>query len=310
MNNTLLRGALIGTGSIAPYHLTAWQRVPGVQIVALCNRTVEKARALAERFGIDAAHVYRELDDLLTHETDLQFVDIATAPDLHRAQTEAAVRQGLPVLCQKPLAPSLEDAQAMLAASQAAGVLLSVNENWRWRGWYRQVQQHLRQGALGRLRYVRITDHHNLTLDRADRGTPPLVEKQAYTRAMPRLIVFEWGIHIVDTLRMLLGEPRWIHAHLAQVSPYFAGEDRALMTLGFDDVVACLDLSWASHVPDALPSLLEEALFEGDGGSLALIPNRGEGDCLRLVQPRISSSSDILPDIPPRTCFKRYPPVT
>ena len=57
------------------------------------------------------------------------------------------------------------------------------------------------------------------------------------------------------------------------------------MTLGFDDVVACLDLSWASHVPDALPSLVEEALFEGDGGSLALIPNRGEGDCLRLVQP-------------------------
>src|SRR4029078_12137886 len=51
------------------------------------------------------------------------------------------------------------------------------------------------------------------------------------------------------------------------------------------EVMACLDFSWASHVPDSPPSLLEEAVFEGDGGSLALIPTRGDGDCLRLVQP-------------------------
>jgi predicted dehydrogenase len=285
MSETLLRGALVGTGSIAPYHLTAWQRIPGVQIVALCNRTVEKARTLAERFAVDVAHVYADLDDMLARESNLQFVDIATAPDLHRSQTEAAARRGLHVLCQKPMAPSLEDAQAMLGACQASSVLLSVNENWRWRRWYRQVQQHLSQGALGRLRYVRITSHHNVTLDRADRLEPPLLERQAYTRAMPRLIVFEWGIHIIDTLRMLLGDPHWIHAHMARVSPHCAGEDRALMTLGFGEVVACLDLSWASHTPDALPSLLEEALFEGDSGSLALIPNRGDGDCLRLTRP-------------------------
>jgi predicted dehydrogenase len=285
LSEPVLRGALIGTGSIAPHHLVAWQRVPDVQIVALCNRTIEKARALGQRFGIDADHIYQDPDDLLAHESNLQFVDIATAPDLHRSQTEAAARRGLHVLCQKPLAPSLEDAQSMLATCQAAGVLLSVNENWRWRAWYRQVQQHLRQGTLGRLRYVRITDHHNVTLDRADRGEPPLLVRQAYTRSMPRLLVFEWGIHIIDTLRMLLGEPQWIHAHMAHVSPYCAGEDRALMMLGFGELVACLDFSWASHVPDSLPSLLEEAVFEGDSGSLALVPNRGEGDCLRLVQP-------------------------
>jgi predicted dehydrogenase len=191
----------------------------------------------------------------------------------------------LHVLCQKPLAPSLEEAQAMRAACQAAGVLLSVNENWRWRGWYRAVQQHLRQGTLGRLRYVRISSHHNGTLARVDGSLPSLFVRQAYTRAMPRLLVFEWGIHLIDTLRMLLGDPQWIQAHMAHVSPLCAGEDRALMMLGFGEVVACLDLSWASHVPDGPPSMLEEAVFEGDGGSLALIPNQGDGDCLRLVRP-------------------------
>jgi predicted dehydrogenase len=285
LGTELLRGALIGTGSIAPYHLTAWQRAPGVQIVALCNRTIDKARALGEQFRIHTDHIYQDLDDLLAHEHSLNFVDIATAPDLHRPQTERAARHGLHVLCQKPLAPSLEEAQAMLAACQAAGVLLSVNENWRWRGWYRQVQQHLRLGALGRLRYVRIGSHHNMTLERVDGSLPGLFARQSYTRDMPHLLVFEWGIHLIDTLRMLLGDPQWIQAHMAHVSPLCAGEDRALMMLGFGEVVACLDLSWASHVPEGPPSLLEEALFEGDGGSLALIPNRGDGDCLRLVRP-------------------------
>jgi D-apiose dehydrogenase len=170
----------------------------------------------------------------------------------------------------------------MLAACQAAGVLLSVNENWRWRSWYRQVQQHLQQGTLGRLRYARITQHQNMILERVDSNLPPLFARQSYTRDMPHLLIFEWGIHLIDTLRILLGEPGWIHAHVAHVSPLGAGEDRAFMTLGFGDVIAILDLSWASHAPEDPPSLIEDALFEGDGGSLALVPNRGDGDCLRL----------------------------
>src|SRR5205085_2616367 len=54
---------------------------------------------------------------------------------------------------------------------------------------------------------------------------------------------------------------------------------------GFGDAVASVDISWASHAPQDLPSLLEDGLFEGDGGSLALLPNQGSGDLLRLVRP-------------------------
>ena len=57
------------------------------------------------------------------------------------------------------------------------------------------------------------------------------------------------------------------------------------MTFGFGEVAASVDISWASHAPQDLPSLLEEGLIEGDGGSLALMPNQGSGDQLRLVQP-------------------------
>jgi len=280
-----LRGALVGTGSIAQYHMTAWSRIPGVEIAAMCNRTIEKARELADRFGLDREHVYRDIHELLAGESELDFVDIALAPDLHRAATEAAAARGLHVFCQKPLAPSLEDAEAMLAACDKAGVLLSVNENWRWRAWYRQVKQILEQGSLGRLRYARIAQHRNVTLGPPDGSMPGLLAGQAYTGAMPQLIVYEWGIHLLDTLRMLLGEPQWVHAHMSKVSKHFAGEDRALMTLGFGQMAASVDISWASHAPQELPTTLEELLIEGDEGSLALIPNRGQGDLLSLSYP-------------------------
>jgi predicted dehydrogenase len=280
-----LRGALIGTGNIAPFHLTAWARTPGVEIVALCNRTLAKAHALAGQFGISAGHVYGQIEQLLEQEKGLDFVDIALAPDQHRPATEAAAARGVNVLCQKPLAPSLQDAEAMLAACERAGVLLSVNENWRWRAWYRQVKQILDQGRLGRLRYARIGHHRNVTLGSPDGSLPPLLTDQAYTGSMPHLILYEWGIHLLDTLRFLLGEARWVHAQMSRASRHFAGEDRALLTIGFDEVVASVDISWASHVAAELPSLLEDVVIEGDAASLALVPNQGQGDLLRLVAP-------------------------
>lgn len=285
MEHKSLRGALIGTGNIAPFHLTAWARTPGVAIVALGNRTIEKAQALASQFGVSADRVYGDIEHLLERETELDFVDIALAPDRHRAATEAAAARGVHVFCQKPLAPSLADAEAMAAACERAGVLLSVNENWRWRAWYRQVKAILDEGRLGRLRYVRIGHHRNVTLGPPDGSLPGLLTGQAYTGSLPHLILYEWGIHLLDTLRYLLGEAQWVHAHMSRVSPHFKGEDRALMAVGFGDVVASIDISWASHAPDKPPSLLEDVLIEGDLGSLALVPNQGTGDLLRVVEP-------------------------
>jgi predicted dehydrogenase len=101
---------------------------------------------------------------------------------------------------------------------------------------------------------------------------------------MPRLIVFEWAIHLIDTLRMLLGEPSWVHATMAHVSPHVAGEDRALMTFGFGEIIASIDVSWATIGADELPTMLEEVVVEGDHGTIALVPNRGDGDLIRIVR--------------------------
>lgn len=141
-----LQGAPIGCGHVSLYHLRAWARIPEAEIVALANRTVAKAEDRAREFGIHPAYVYSDYRVLLDQE-DLDFVDIATAPHVHREQVEAAASHGLHVLCQKPFAPTLEDARAMIAVCDRAGVLFSINENWRWRRWYRDVKQLVDAGS-------------------------------------------------------------------------------------------------------------------------------------------------------------------
>jgi len=268
-----LRGAMLGCGHISHFHLRAWAQIEGVEIVALANRTVGKAETRAREFGIPLSHVYSDYRDLLEGE-ELDFVDIATAPHIHRRQVEAAAAHGLHVLCQKPFAPTLEDARAMIAACEGAGVLLSINENWRWRSWYREIKRLLDGGAIGRPRYARIARHNNGALPRPDGELPPLFINQAYTMDMDRLIVYEWGIHLIDVLRFLFGDVTSVYARMDKVSPLCKGEDRAHLTLEVGGVTGLIDISWATVDREERFSQLERVTLEGDAGTIHLLPDQ------------------------------------
>lgn len=270
-----LHGAMLGCGHVALFHLRAWAQIEEAEIVALTNRTVGKAKARAREFGISLEHVYGDYRELLDKE-DLDFVDIATAPHIHRQQVEAAAAYGLHILCQKPFAPTLGDARAMLAACDRAGVLFSINENWRWRSWYREVKRLLDEGAVGQPRYARIARHSNVTLPRPDGSLPPLFVNQAYTAEMNRLILYEWGIHLIDVLRFLFGEVTSVYARMDKVSPLCKGEDRALLTLEMGDVTGLIDISWATVRGEARFSQLEQVTIEGDEGTIELLPDQGD----------------------------------
>ena len=108
-----LRFAIFGCGFWSRYQLAAWRELPGVECVALYNRTRAKAEALAKEFGVPA--VYDDAAALLEAE-QLDFVDIITDPGTHREFVELAAAYRLPVICQKPMAPTLEDARAIADA--------------------------------------------------------------------------------------------------------------------------------------------------------------------------------------------------
>src|SRR3954453_15103590 len=108
-----LRFAIFGTGFWARFQLAAWRELAGVECVALYNRTRSKAEALAREWGIPA--VYDDPEELLKRER-LAFIDIIPDVDPHPRFVQLAAQYKIPVICQKPMAPTLAQAEAMVAA--------------------------------------------------------------------------------------------------------------------------------------------------------------------------------------------------
>ncbi|HEX5223327.1 MAG TPA: Gfo/Idh/MocA family oxidoreductase, partial [Verrucomicrobiae bacterium] len=133
-----LRFAILGTGFWSRYQLAGWRELPGVQCCAVYNRTRTKAESLAKDFGITS--VYDDPERLLS-EVRPDFIDVITDVDTHRQFVELAARHQIPVVCQKPMAASLTDAESMVNTCRRAGVPLLVNENWRWQTPLRELKR-------------------------------------------------------------------------------------------------------------------------------------------------------------------------
>lgn len=264
---------LVGTGFWSEKHLKAWKRIPQVEIAALCNRSREKLAAKGAEFGIPEERQFGSLEEMLA-SGGIDIVDIVTGPETHRSFVEKAAAAGKHVLCQKPFAPSLEDAQAMVQAAEQAGIRLMVTENWRWLQPFQMIKQVIDSGALGKLRVARYihTDYYT------PRMAPGVDIPQPFFREMPQLLFYEMGAHWFDTWRFLFGTPARLYAETATVSPYIKGEDSGIVTLGYDNgFYGFMDMSWATRqkldfpLGDRVgPVHLEQLVIDGEEGTLKL----------------------------------------
>ena len=255
------RGALIGCGYISQQQLRAWQAVDGADIVAVCDLNEVKARALAAEFGISA--VYQDYKKMLD-EVKVDFVDIATRPSTHLELVTEAAERGLQVLCQKPIADDLETAQQMVEACRKAGVTLMINENCRHQAWFRKLKNLLDDGALGTPYYARFETRSRATLPRVK------FKNQPYFRTMPRLLIFEMGVHFLDTARYLFGEGESVYAITKQLSPDIAGEDFALVNVDFPGVSCTVDMNWAGVLVPQRTVSWGPVRVEGTGATAVL----------------------------------------
>ncbi len=236
MLKKIWRGGMIGAGAWSEIQLTAWTEVENTEIVALCDRHPERREPIVRRFNI--AQGFDDFEAMLD-EVELDFVDICTRPYSHAPLTKLAVERGLPVLCQKPFCESLEEAQELVEFCDKAGVRLMVNENFRWQAWYRQIKQVLESGTLGKPFLVRHHRRTRMTL-------PHFEDRQAYFAEMTRLVLYEMGVHYLDTFRFLFGEPSSVFTRLHRISPYIEGEDVQMISLGYQDMTCVISESWAS----------------------------------------------------------------
>ena len=271
---------MIGAGDVTVFHMQAWKKIPQAQIVAIADPNKDNAQQRAAESGIEPDHIYPSLNDLLAVEGDLDFVDIAAPPGAHLDLIRTAADHGIHILCQKPFAPSLSQARQMIQICEQAGVLLSVNENWRWRSWYRKLRQMIREGAIGQAVYARLFAHNSYWLPgRTDPGHRFL--------SWPRVILYDMGVHYADIFRFLFGEADSVYARLARLNTNLKGDDRAVVIINFGNLTAIVDLSWSSYAPwghhNRTGPCVEDLRIEGDQGTLALVTDPQNGDRIRLT---------------------------
>lgn len=149
-----LRIGVIGAGTIAQSaHLPAIRRLADeLELVAIADVRAEVAADAARRFGAEAWYVdYREL----IARPDIDLVDLCTPEFLHCEQAVAAAEAGKHVLCEKPMASTLQEADAMIAAARRNGVKLMIGHSRRFTRRYQEVARLIREGAVGVVRLVR-----------------------------------------------------------------------------------------------------------------------------------------------------------
>jgi len=191
-----VRVALIGSGWIQDFHARGVLAYPGAELMAVANHRAESASALAERHGIP--EVTTDWRSLVTRE-DLDAVVVATPNALHAEQSVAFLDAGTHVLVEKPMAVSVAECEAMIAASRAGGASLMVAHCWRFREEVVVMRNRVAAGELGEIVKTRGYGVHvawgpeGWFVDPALAGGGALVDM---------------GVHAIDTARFVLGDPQ------------------------------------------------------------------------------------------------------
>ncbi len=278
-----LRFAILGAGFWSRFQLAGWHELEGAACVAIYNRTRSKAEALAHEFGVPA--VYDNPEAMLDRET-LDFVDIITDVDTHSRFVQLAAQHGLPVICQKPMAPDLATAQQMVAACQRADVPYFIHENWRWQSPIRAFKRALDSGRIGTPFRARI--HYCSSF--------PVFANQPFLRDLDQFIVADMGSHLFDTARFLFGEATRLycqarHVHRDLKGEPVRGEDVATAMLTMQNgLTLTVEISYASRTE--IERFPETYIYvEATDGSLELGPDfhlretTAEGTHIRRVPP-------------------------
>jgi len=151
---------LVGTGFLAEVYARCYKRIPDAEVVAVFSKTEAHAKAFAEKYGVDSWHTdYEKM--LKLDEVDC--VNICLPNYLHAEATVASAEHGKHVLCTKPLATTLTDANKMLGACERAGVTLMYGENWLFTPGVARVRTLIAEGALGKLLAVEAREQHGGT---------------------------------------------------------------------------------------------------------------------------------------------------
>ena len=260
-----LKGVCIGAGYFSWFHYEAWRRIPEVEITAFCDFNSERAGDIMKVYGIKG-HYIDYLEMLEKEKPD--FVDIITPPGTHIGMIRESLKSGINTICQKPLAPVISESLEIRELSRKYSPRFMVHENWRFQPWYREIKKLLEQNVIGEQIFnisfrMRMGDGW---------GENAYLDRQPYFRDYPKLLIYETGVHFIDTYRYLLGDIKSVYANLRKLNPVIAGEDAGFVHFNFDSgAQGIYDANRYNETNFDVPRYtFGELLLEGEGGTIRL----------------------------------------
>lgn len=221
------------------------QILDGAEVVAVYDEDQERARSFAARFAIPDFEP--DVDRLLARD-DIRAVVVCSPTADHAYLVARAAQAGKHVLCEKPIATRIEDAEAMIAACQAAGVQLHLAFGLRFMPAVQKVKQVIDAGEIGQL----------TAMVGGNRGIPPLAPAYPGWITDPARAgggaLIDHSVHVTDAMRFVSGiEATSVSAEVGTLfQPELAVDDAALLLLRFaGEVTASVDPSWS--IPAANP---------------------------------------------------------
>jgi predicted dehydrogenase len=178
-----VRVGIIGCGGIANgKHMPSLKKLPNVKMVAFCDIIPERAQKAKEEYGTPDAEVYTDYRDLIARD-DIEVVHVLTPNCAHAELSIAALDAGKHVMCEKPMAASYKEAQAMVDAAKRSGKFLTVGYQTRSTMTHQYVRHMVEKGELGDIYYVKAPAIRRrgaplwgVFLDKEKQGGGPMID--------------------------------------------------------------------------------------------------------------------------------------
>ncbi|MBN1933249.1 MAG: Gfo/Idh/MocA family oxidoreductase [Anaerolineae bacterium] len=231
-----LRALLVGCGGISRAWLDAIKAMPDVDMVAFVDLIEAAARSRATEYGYTNAYTGVDLAVALdAAKPDVVFN--CTVPEAHAETTITALERGCHVLCEKPLADSMDNARQMIAAAHKAGRIFAVIQNRRYDPNIRRLRKFLDSGVLGRITTVNCDFYIGAHFG-------------GFRDHMPHVLLLDMAIHTFDAARLITGgDPRTVYCHEWNPPGSWYDHDASAVTIFemSDRVIYTYRGSWCSE---------------------------------------------------------------
>lgn len=220
----MVRFGMIGTGKISHTFMDAAKEVPGFQLKAVCSRSEENGRLFGARYGVEKIHTSLEA---LAADPEIDAVYVASPNSFHAPQTICLLEAGKHVLCEKPAASDLQEAEAMIQAARAHRVVFLEAMRPVFDPGFAAIREQLPR--LGTIR--RAVFQYCQYSSRYDKFKQGIVEN-AFNPALSNAALMDIGVYCVHPMVLLFGLPESVHASSIFLDNHMEGMGTALLNYG------------------------------------------------------------------------------